>query len=70
MSKCGNCGAKLSCGCQRRALADGRMGCNKCSMTAKIKQARVSKASTATTNTTTTAEKTDAPIINQANIKE
>jgi len=30
MSTCGNCGAKLSCGCQKRTLADGRQGCSNC----------------------------------------
>lgn len=30
MSKCPNCGATLTCGCQKRKLADGKTGCNKC----------------------------------------
>jgi hypothetical protein len=30
MSKCANCGATLSCGCQRRTLANGKSGCAKC----------------------------------------
>jgi hypothetical protein len=30
MSKCANCGATMSCGCQRRTLANGKQGCSKC----------------------------------------
>jgi hypothetical protein len=30
MSKCPNCGTTMSCGCQRRTLADGKPGCSKC----------------------------------------
>ena len=30
MSKCPNCGAGMSCGCQRRILADGKVGCSRC----------------------------------------
>jgi hypothetical protein len=30
MSKCPNCGTKLSCGCQKRVTADGKQACTKC----------------------------------------
>lgn len=30
MAKCPNCGAGMSCGCQRRQLPNGKMGCSKC----------------------------------------
>ena len=30
MSKCANCGATLSCGCQRKTLPNGKSGCNNC----------------------------------------
>lgn len=30
MSSCSNCGAKLSCGCQKRTLANGKQGCTNC----------------------------------------
>lgn len=30
MSKCANCGATMSCGCQKRVSPDGRVGCSKC----------------------------------------
>jgi hypothetical protein len=30
MSKCANCGTTMSCGCQRRTLANGKQGCSKC----------------------------------------
>lgn len=30
MSKCANCGTIMSCGCQRRTLANGKQGCSKC----------------------------------------
>jgi hypothetical protein len=30
MSVCGNCKAKLSCGCQRRKASDGQQVCSNC----------------------------------------
>jgi len=30
MSKCPNCGAKLSCGCQKRTSPDGTQACTSC----------------------------------------
>lgn len=30
MSKCPNCGSVLTCGCQKKQLPDGKIGCNKC----------------------------------------
>lgn len=30
MSKCQNCGATMSCGCQKRVTPDGKVGCSKC----------------------------------------
>lgn len=30
MSKCPNCGTTMSCGCQKRTLANGKSGCSKC----------------------------------------
>jgi hypothetical protein len=30
MSVCGNCKAKLSCGCQRRKASDGTQVCSNC----------------------------------------
>ena len=30
MSKCPNCGAGMTCGCQRRVLPNGKAGCSKC----------------------------------------
>ena len=30
MSKCPNCGAAITCGCQRKMLSNGRAGCTKC----------------------------------------
>lgn len=30
MAKCSNCGKTLSCGCQKRQLSDGKMGCTSC----------------------------------------
>ena len=54
MGKCANCGAKMTCGCQKRALPSGKMGCSKCVVTERIKTSRINKG--------------DAPIINQANL--
>lgn len=36
MSKCQNCGATMSCGCQRRILANGKAGCTKCATTSTV----------------------------------
>jgi hypothetical protein len=33
--KCPNCGATFTCGCQKRATADGKQGCTKCINTLK-----------------------------------
>ena len=30
MSKCPNCGNRLSCGCQKRVAPNGKQGCSKC----------------------------------------
>ncbi len=38
MSKCPNCGAKLSCGCQKRATPAGKQGCTKCIEELKAKE--------------------------------
>jgi hypothetical protein len=43
MSTCGNCGAKLSCGCQKRTLADGKQGCSNCATKAVAKAKTVTK---------------------------
>jgi len=36
MSTCPNCGAKLSCGCQRRTLPNGNQGCTSCINKTKV----------------------------------
>lgn len=28
--KCENCGSPITCGCQKRQLSNGKMGCTKC----------------------------------------
>lgn len=30
MANCSNCGAALSCGCQRKTASDGKVGCVNC----------------------------------------
>ena len=30
MNKCANCGAVLSCGCQKRVTPSGKQACSKC----------------------------------------
>jgi hypothetical protein len=30
MANCPNCGAALSCGCQRKTASDGKQGCVQC----------------------------------------
>jgi DNA-directed RNA polymerase subunit RPC12/RpoP len=55
MSTCGNCGAKLSCGCQKRTLADGKQGCSNCAskVAAKAKPTVAKATNTNTVNTNT-----------------
>lgn len=55
MSNCPNCGAKLSCGCQKRTLADGRQGCSNCAakVAAKAKPTVNTPANKPTVNTNT-----------------
>jgi len=50
MSTCGNCGAKLSCGCQKRTTADGRSACTNC-----VNKTQPSIKKTTTTTTTSTS---------------
>tara|TARA_R110000868_G_scaffold55726_1_gene173205 strand:- start:194 stop:397 length:204 start_codon:yes stop_codon:yes gene_type:complete len=30
MAKCGNCGANMSCGCQKRTASNGAIACSTC----------------------------------------
>ena len=39
MSSCPNCGARLSCGCQKRTLANGKTGCSNCASKVEKKPA-------------------------------
>jgi len=48
---CGNCGARLSCGCQRKTAADGTSCCTSC--IAFYEKGLLSKPTTTTTTTTT-----------------
>lgn len=53
MSKCPNCGAAMTCGCQRRVLSNGKAGCSKC-----------------LGKTPAAIQTSDAPIINQTELKD
>lgn len=39
MAKCANCGANMSCGCQKRAASNGASACSSCinALEAKLK---------------------------------
>jgi len=52
MSSCPNCGAKLSCGCQKRTLPNGKQGCSNC-VTKAQKVAAQTKPVVPTVNTNT-----------------
>ena len=45
MSTCPNCGAKITCGCQRRTATNGAAACTSClgALNAKIKAASAPK---------------------------
>jgi hypothetical protein len=49
MSSCPNCGAKLSCGCQKRTLPNGKQGCSSCAT--KVAKAVTPAKPATTTNT-------------------
>jgi hypothetical protein len=52
MSSCPNCGAKLSCGCQKRTLANGKTGCSNCASRVEKKPAQIAtEKPTVNTNT-------------------
>jgi len=51
-SKCPNCGARMSCGCQRRQASNGASACSSC-LSALEAQIKVLKQATATTTPTT-----------------
>jgi len=67
MAKCQNCGATMSCGCQKRTSADGKVGCTKCI----TNPAPATKPEPAKTRYNNLKDATDfqAPIINSANLK-
>ncbi len=41
--KCANCGAALSCGCQKRTAPDGKQVCTKCVHSYDVKKKEVKK---------------------------
>lgn len=43
MAKCANCGASMSCGCQKRAASNGATACSSCinTLEASIKAAKI-----------------------------
>lgn len=51
MSSCPNCGARLSCGCQKRTLPNGKQGCSSCATkTQKVTAQTQSSVPTVNTN--------------------
>lgn len=67
MAKCQNCGATMSCGCQKRVSPDGKVGCTKCINN----PAQPAKPEPAKTRYTNLKDSIDpfAPIINSADLK-
>ena len=65
MSKCANCGATMSCGCQKRTLANGKQGCSKC-------VSPTGKARTSATNYNNLKDNLDnsAPVVNTASLNK
>ena len=51
MAKCANCGANMSCGCQKRTASNGTSACSSCinTLEGKLKTAKVSAARVAST---------------------
>lgn len=67
MAKCPNCGAAMSCGCQRRTSTDGKIGCTKC-ITSTPRPAKPEPQKTRYTNLKESLDPF-APVINSADIK-
>lgn len=65
MSKCPNCGAKMSCGCQRRTSADGKQGCSKCVSSTD----KPTKSATRYTNLKNNLDNS-APVVNTASLSK
>lgn len=55
-SKCANCGARLSCGCQRRSSTNGTSACSGCVNTLNAKIAAEQSAAQQIAQTPTTVE--------------
>jgi hypothetical protein len=51
MSTCGNCGAKLSCGCQKRTTADGKSACTNCVNKTQASVKKIENTTAPTANT-------------------
>lgn len=51
MAKCANCGANMSCGCQKRTASNGATACSSCinTLESKLKAAKVQVAREAST---------------------
>jgi hypothetical protein len=51
MAKCANCGAGMSCGCQKRTASNGATACSSCinTLESKLKNAKVTAARVAST---------------------
>ena len=51
MAKCANCGANMSCGCQKRTASNGASACSSCinTLESKLKAAKVQVAREAST---------------------
>jgi hypothetical protein len=51
-TSCANCGARLSCGCQRRQASNGASACTNCLTSLEAKIAVLQQATTTPTKTT------------------
>lgn len=51
MSACGNCGANITCGCQKRTLPNGKTGCTKCAGPSAPKVTKTTSLKPSLTNT-------------------
>lgn len=58
MAKCPNCGAGMSCGCQKRAASNGATACSSCINTL---EATLKADKTATVRTASTVQRNRAP---------
>lgn len=67
MAKCANCGANMSCGCQKRAASNGTSACSSCISGLESKLALAKQAATQIAQTAPAPQQWGANRYNKTN---